>query len=413
MDNDVHKVNGIDCLYTNTDVLNNKLEELIVFIEKRDIHIIAITEIMPKNRIHDGDYKPDFIIPGFASYCNHDGRGVALFIKESLDYVILNEFDDIHSPSLVCKVKLPNNENTIFALCYRSPNSSDTMNENVNALIDNINKKHNKDKVIILGDFNFPEIDWDRELCDKNENHKASKFLSCIHKNYLHQHVKKPTHHRGIQNPTLIDLIISNEEDLVQNLTHHPPLGNSHHSILTFSVDVQPQREKPTPSVPKSQFHKGDYDSMRRYLTKDEKEWDDLLKDEQSLDEWEATIISKIEEASEIYIPKKSFNSAHQIKRNFHAPQTLLLDLQMKRKAFKQYTKYPTTENYQQYKYFRNKVNNGVRRAKRMKEQKVAKDAKLNPKALFQYVSSKNKTKEKIPDLVKEDGTKTTSTEER
>ena len=37
---------GIECLYTNTDVVN-KLEELMAFIEKRDIHI-AITEICPK-----------------------------------------------------------------------------------------------------------------------------------------------------------------------------------------------------------------------------------------------------------------------------------------------------------------------------------------------------------------------------
>ena len=112
---------------------------------------------MPKNRIHDDDYEPDFIIPGFASHCNHDGRGVAPFVKENFDYVILDEFDYIYSSSLVCKVKLPNNEYTIFVLCYRSPNNIEMMTENVNALIDDINKN----KVIILGDFNFPDIDWD------------------------------------------------------------------------------------------------------------------------------------------------------------------------------------------------------------------------------------------------------------
>ena len=47
---DVHKVDGIECLYTNTDVLNNKLEEIMVFIDKRNIHFIAITEIMPKKQ---------------------------------------------------------------------------------------------------------------------------------------------------------------------------------------------------------------------------------------------------------------------------------------------------------------------------------------------------------------------------
>ena len=410
---DVHNVDGIECLYTNTDVLNNKLEEIMVFIDKRNIHFIAITEIMPKNRGHDGDFKPDFVIPGFTSLCSYEGRGVALFVKETLDHVVLTEYDDIHSPSIVCRVKLPNKEHLIIVVCYRSPNSTDIMNDNVNTLINHVSKKHCKDKIIIMGDFNFPEIDWVKEMCDKSESHRASKFLSCVHKNYFYQHVKHPTHHRGNQNATLLDLVITNDEDLVQDIDYHPPLGSSHHSVLTFTIDVKPLIDKPVTSVPKSQFHKGDYENMRIYMTKEKEDWDELLKEDGSLDDWDAALVKAIETAADIYIPKKSFNSSQPVKRNFYAPETLLLNLQMKRKAFKQYTKHPTPTNYKQYTYYRNKVNTGVKKAKRMKELQVAREAKLNPKVLFQYVSSKNKTKEKIPDLDKDDGTKTTNDEEK
>ena len=54
-----------------------------------------------------------------------------------------------------------------------------------------------------------------------------------------------------------------------------------------------------------------------------------------------------------------------------------------------------------------------VKKAKRNKEMKVAKEAKLNPKVLFQYISSKNKTRDKTPNLAKDDGTQTRSDTEK
>ena len=405
-DDHVHKINGIECLYTNTDVLNNKLDEMTLFINKRNIQLIAVTEILPKNKIYDGDYKPDFILPGFTCFPNYDGRGVALFVKENLEVKILNEYDELHTSSIICKIKLPNDDHVIVIVCYRSPNCDDAMNEKINTLISDINNRFNKNKVLIMGDFNFPSIDWNKEISDKNEHHKASKFLSCVHKNYLTQHVKKPTHHRGNQNPTLIDLILTNEEDLIHDLKYHPPLGSSHHLVLTFTINAS-NTAPIMKEVPKKQFNKADYDQMRTYMTRTEKEWDRILNDDQSLDDWEGTLVGMLDSATDKYVPSKCFNNGKQRERNFHAPETLLSAMQMKRQAFKLKTKYRSQTNENLYIYYRNKVNSLVRKAKRAKEMKVAKEVKTNPKALFKYIASKNKTKEKIPDLDKGDGTYT------
>ena len=407
-------MDGIQCLYTNTDVLNNKLEEIMTFVDTRNIKIIAITEILPKNRGNDVDFKPDYVIPGFVCLTNYEGRGVALFIRENIDYVHLKEYDEIFSPSIVCKIKAPNepDEQIIFMLCYRSPNSDDKVNESLNTLITNVNNKYTKNKVIITGDFNFPEINWEKEVCDKNESHRASKFLSCVHKNYLNQVVRSPTHYRGTQNPTLIDLILSNDDDPIQNLYFHPPFGSSHHLVLTFTINT-PTTQKTACITPKKQFHKGDYESMRSYVAKSDEEWDKVMSDDKSLEDWSDTLVKTLDTVTALFIPEKCFNNPNKIQRNFHAPQTMLSALQMKRKAFKQYKKYPTIYNYNTYKYYRNKVKSEVKKAKRTKEMKVAKEAKLNPKVLFQYISSKNKTRDKIPDLDKEDGTQTRSDTEK
>ena len=159
-------MDGIQCLYTNTDVLNNKLEEIMTFVDTRNIKIIAITEILPKNRGNDVEFKPDYVIPGFVCLTNYEGRGVALFIRENIDYVHLKEYDEIFSPSIVCKIKAPNepDEQIIFMLCYRSPNSEDKVNESLNTLITNVNNKYTKNKVIITGDFNFQKSTGKRKF---------------------------------------------------------------------------------------------------------------------------------------------------------------------------------------------------------------------------------------------------------
>ena len=69
--------------------------------------------------------------------------------------------------------------------------------------------------------------------------------------------------------------------------------------------------------------------------------------------------------------------------------------------------------NYSKYVEYRNKVNSEVRSLKRKKELFVASEAKQNPKVLYQYISSQNKTKETVPDLLKKDGTFTEGDEEK
>ena len=52
-------------MYTNSDTLTNKMEELEVFVNKHNIDIIAICETLPKNSLDDkNDYwKPLILLP--------------------------------------------------------------------------------------------------------------------------------------------------------------------------------------------------------------------------------------------------------------------------------------------------------------------------------------------------------------
>ena len=78
--------------------------------------------------------------------------------------------------------------------------------------------------------------------------------------------------------------------------------------------------------------------------------------------------------------------------------------MQEKRKAYRYFCKYRTQENYNVYAKARNKVKTECRKATKFREEKIAKEAKSNPKRFYQYVSSKTKPKDNVSPLLKDDG---------
>ena len=411
--------NSINILYTNTDVLHNKIDEIELITSKNDIDIIAITETLPKKM---PDYtKPEdftFILKGFNAVHNNNGRGVCIFIKDGLDYEHVLDYDDIFKTHVTIKIK-NGDESITLCLIYRSPNSLAIDNDNLLKLINEISSSHNvsNKKLIFIGDFNLPGINWSHECTNHldPDKHFDSKFLNCIHEQFLSQLVNNPTHYRGCQTPTLIDLLITNDSRIVENLSFYAPIGNSHHVTLGFSV--QSKSSKPKPKQPNAStkylYEKGDYVGMRAYINS--VDWCKVFTEDGNVDSWQLGFESILNEAQIKFIPKKIVRTSlkSRPKRSFHAPDTLLTKLHDKRKAFRYYKDFPTISNRDNYIYHRNLVNSEVKKAKREKELMIAKKAKSDPKLLFKYISSKTKPKENIANLLNEQGILTTSDAEK
>ena len=360
---------------------------------------------------HDEEINNRFHLPGFNYEENPKGRGVCLFINKNIEHTRDRELESTFSPSIFCQFTTQSKEHFVLGAIYRSPNSSTKDNENINIVINLVCEKYpeTKENVIILGDFNYPEIDWSLESCKKHIEHRAHKFLTTIQRNFLKQHVGEPTHYRGRQIPTLIDLVLSNNPDIIQEISHLPPLGLSHHSVLIVSLNINSPMV-PVSSTPKYQLEKGDFDKMRTFVG--DIDWDDALKDK-DVDQCWAVIEDLVQSAKNMFVPLKRTKRINKVKRSFTAPGSLLAVIRQKRQAFKYYKKYPTNENYENYKRLRNLVKNQAKKAKQDVEMKVAADAKLNPKAFFQYVTSRVKPKDNIGNLEKEDGSLTLNDSEK
>ena len=124
----------------------------------------------------------------------------------------------------------------IFGCFHRSPTQSETSddnNDNLNHFIRYVsNKKYSH--TCILGDFNFRDIDWSTGSTPHNELSKESKFIEATRDGFLYQHVVKPTRRRGNDEPSVLDLILTDESMQVSDIAHHAPLGKSDHSVITF-----------------------------------------------------------------------------------------------------------------------------------------------------------------------------------
>ena len=169
---------GLRCLYTNTDSLNNKIIEIQSYCCEHKIDLIFICETLPKQNYDKSNIK--FIIPGYSALQDNTGRGVALFYKDSLS---VTEIPCSVTSTLFCKIKTNKSESFIVALVYRSPNNSVEEDELLlsflNPFLSNINPV--KEKLILVGDFNLPKIDWELETCCENDTNVNFKFLNIMH----------------------------------------------------------------------------------------------------------------------------------------------------------------------------------------------------------------------------------------
>ena len=255
---------GIKILYTNADQLRNKLEEMQDRIKINEPDLIAINEVKPKA---NAEYTlAEFNIDPTEKYEvmsnnieNHIGRGQLILVRKGLKHrqVYMNTK---FSECLFVEINLKKKDKLLIALIYRSESEGEEMSDKLVQLVNetcNIGYTH----LMITGDFNYKNINWDEMVSnDKIER----KFLNCIMDNYLHQHVQEPTRWRGNDQPSLLDLILMNEENMVTNLDVQAPIGNSDHAVITFTYRcyAEENMEKYT----KKKYHQANYTKMKEYL---------------------------------------------------------------------------------------------------------------------------------------------------
>ena len=122
------------------------------------------------------------------------------------------------------------------------------------------------------------------------------RFLFLIQDSFLTQHLLEPT--RG---GNVLDVVLSSQKELVDNIKIHEQFGNSDHNQIHFDINVKSESKNKNKSYRRN-FHKGNYKDMRKYLAK--LDWNNMLMNKTAIECWNI-LKYEIESTINKFVPLK------------------------------------------------------------------------------------------------------------
>ena len=186
----------------------------------------------------------------------------------------------------------------IFGMCYRPKVDEDLM---LAWIIKSINDIRNEN-MILPGDSNFRNIDWQTVACSKPIE---QTFIDTINDNLLIQFVEEPT--RG---ENILDLAFIAGTSQVLSCETLPSLRQTDHSIARLLTKLPVPR---IASQPRKIFlySKGDYDGMNEMV--EQEDWDKTLRSKDIEANW-TKYKGKYQEAIERFVPHKMTKAVQRLK---------------------------------------------------------------------------------------------------
>ena len=279
------------------------------------------------------------------------------------------------------KVRSEGGETAVFTV-YRSPNSSLANDHKLNEWIDSLTGNF-----LLVGDFNYPRIDWLNCVCDG----KGNDFLEMIDRKFIAQHVEGGTHISGNK----LDLVLSSYENMVIDVTKEGRLGSSDHEILMCALQINVNMG--ASKTRRRDWRKADFGQMRQLL---DLNWERELEGIFTNEMW-VEIRDKIKEAMNLCIPWKNVNGR---KKPVWMTRNILNQISKKKKLWKKFKESRTEKDRKAYKKVECGVKKVIRNAKNNYEKKLAKEGKAQPKKFYSYLKSEKTNRVRVGPLKNSDG---------
>ena len=311
-------------------------------------------------------------IPGFKLYRkdrsivnDKKGGGVALYVKNSLNSVECDLLNAESCESVWCRIAADKSNSFIVGVCYRSP---DADGNEVDILFQTIKTACTNNKsVLILGDFNYPNIDW---LTFRGGGNNDYEFLKLILDCYLEQHVQV-----GTRGKNILDLIFTSELIVQDDVKIIAPIGNSDHNVLLCNVVC---KNNPVKRKMQLRYNQGDYDGMRAFV---KKRLFEVNTSANTASEMWCILNTILQEAITNFIPHKLV-SGQRIKPLW-MNNKVLRSVKKKHKLWNKWKQNNDDSIEIQYKKQVIKASKVVKAAKRNFERKLANDIKQDSKSFL------------------------------
>lgn len=402
---------NIKVMYANADQLTSgKLHELQSQTQKEKPHIVAICEVKTKigalKQLQEYEFK-EYELVNQTNVTTDKGRGIIILAHNSIKHLVvkiepMTEFDE----SCIVEIRLCEKDLLVFGCLYRSPtrsDSSDANNRNLNELVKAIASEKKYTHKCLVGDFNFPTINWENWTTPHSEESKEEQFLDALRDAFFYQNVDEPTRCRGSDDPSTIDLILTYEQNQINDLKYLSPLGKSDHSTLTFTFDCYTQRKK---NSRRYAFELGDYAKMQQHLQNTEwsKEIIGEIRQKSVEDMWKI-FKGKMLDLRNRFIPVKEIDcQSWKEKGKIPIDKDLRNEIDQKRQLHRLWLRstcpVEKARNRTNYITSRNRVNRMMTRARRLYERNICDKSKSKPKIFWSHVRSKLKSASGVASLL-------------
>ena len=374
-------------LYLNCRSLVNKVHEIQILAEVIETDVILLTETWAHPEINDQELK----IANFNIVAREDrkdtqkgrGGGVVIYVNSRLNLEVIKEISNNIKSTQICGIKLRGVE--LYNI-YRSPNQDRQEDTKLFEFLANRRKD-----CIIIGDFNYPQVDWNTLTTTSDHEHLAS-FMEASQDSYLTQIIKQSTHEGG----NTLDLVLTNcENAITEDVQILEEQKVSDHFPLLLNVNQKIQHQNTTELI--HNYRIADFNKYRECLCVD---WVTMLTSKNTEEMWQI-IKDKILKATDASIPltKRRTNT------NPHwYTQRVKHHVNLRKKAWKIYSCDRTAEKRQGLRKLQKETRLIIKEAKVAYEQKIAEDLKHNPKTLYTYINSKKKIKDRIGPLKSTNG---------
>ena len=199
--------------------------------------------------------------------------GVCVYVCDIIHASEVSFLEHKVTESIWLHIKLRGRDKLTVGCIYRSPIVDSHLS--VDEIVSLLQTVHAEapSHLMTAGDFNLPQIDWSTYCCHASDTHHAHKFLDVVQECFLCQHVQQPTRYREGKHPSLLDLILTNEEGMLTDLRHLPGIGKSDHEVLSSQLACY--NNKKVTNLGKHNIHRANFEKMNRMFA--EKCWYQLL----------------------------------------------------------------------------------------------------------------------------------------
>ena len=300
------------------------------------------------------------------------GGGLIVYSREGLAVKPV-EYDSVLNQFVSFQVLTRNKQSPLnISLIYKSPNSSNENNEELCKFVEN-----HKNNMLIFGDTNYPNIDWELGVSDR----RSADFLKTCEDQFLSQLVDFCTHQKG----NILDIVLTDRSADILDIKSIGNLSNSDHSVILCEILLEPEFNSSDQLV--FDYKNADMNGLNDFFCSID--WDNLFDGKETDNCW-STFTETVEAGTAQFIPKiprRTKGKPPWMTRN------VIRMCRKKQRYWKAYTSSKTPEHFERYKQQEKTTKKAVSSAKRRYEKRIANNG--NKKPFNAYI--KTKTKDRTP----------------